>query len=146
MVSLEKDLKAYFDRPCIVRSRSVDQGDVMKELIALSQGGTDLHKGTKKLWEDGFMDATRTRYKKPHSTVSEIMDEAIGIREHYPELFAVLKKSTLFSTLFMIPAASTCGVSAVSIDPSAGFLAFPRYSEKQNGTDYVVAQILKHNG
>jgi len=145
IVSLEKDLQSHFQRPCIVRSRSVAESGVLSALKGLHQGPVDLHKGIKKLWENGFMDATRTKYKKPHSQASETMDEALGIRTFYPELYETLKLSTLFSTLFVIDPKAKCGVSAMSATPLNGFLTFPRYADATNGTGYVVEQILQHN-
>jgi hypothetical protein len=144
-VSLEKDLASHFQRPCIVRSRSVDEADVLLELKGIHAEPSDLHKGVKALWEDGFMDAIRTKYKKPHSEASETMDEAKGIRQSYPELYAILRSSTLLNTLFIMEPKAQCGVSAMSANPSAGLVTFPRYSDEAKGTDYVVAEILKHN-
>ncbi|MDP9113127.1 MAG: hypothetical protein M3O20_05540 [Acidobacteriota bacterium] len=144
-VGLEKDLEAYFDRPCFVRSRDIEEDDVIEELAPLHLGVADLHAGVKSLWENGFMDAIRTTFKKPYSQASEKMDEGKGIREHYPELYETLKVSTLFSTLFIIQKTADCSVGAVTCNPSAGFLSFSSYAEKQNGTDYVVSQILQQN-
>jgi hypothetical protein len=143
-VSLEKNLSAYFDRPCYVPSRNVEEDTVLAIFRGMELSSTDIHKGIKTLWENGFMDSPRARYKKPMSVASEFMDEERGIREFNPELYDTLQDSVLLNTLFLTSEESKCGASAFSVDCSNGYLAFPRYSEPE-GTDDVINKILEHN-
>ena len=144
-VMLEKDFGAYFDRPFYVGNRGVDEKDVVGGFSsALSLKPADLHKGIKKLWDEGFMDSPRTKYKKTKSLASETMDEELGIREHNPDLYAVLVDTPLYNTLFAIAADKETSVSVFSADPSKGTLAFPRYS-KVGDTDVVIREILQNN-
>ena len=73
------------------------------------------------------------------------MDEELGIREHNPELYEVLLDSVLLNTLFVIPQEQNCGVSAFLADCAHGYLAFPRYSEGERDTNFVIDEILRHN-
>jgi hypothetical protein len=145
-VTLEKNIGSYFDRPYYVGSRNVDERAVLDAFLKeLPISRTDLHKGVKTLWDAGFMDSPRARYKKPTSTAQEAMDEELGIREHNPELYETLQDSVLFNTLFAIPEDKGCTVSAFSVDPSNGYMAFVRYSEKKGDTDFVIREILQQN-
>ena len=90
------------------------------------------------------MDATECEYKKPASLASEKMDEGRGIRQSNHPLYKVVQKSVLHRTLFMIPDNSN-SVSAFVADPSSGYVAFPRYSEKTEDTDSVIYAIIEHN-
>jgi hypothetical protein len=150
LVTLEKDLASYFDgRPLWVSKRSVTKEhvleDVMEAVAHLGFQVADLHKGIKKLWADDFMDCSRAKYKKPHSTAWETMDEGRGIRQYNPDLYQVLKKSTLLNALFQINPASASTVSVVYTSPSEGAVAFPRYSKKQGDADHVLGEIVRHN-
>jgi hypothetical protein len=147
-VVLEKNVGSYVGgRQFYTTGRSLDEKAVLQELQRSFRGGliaTDLHKGVKKLWDTDFMDATRTQYKKSLSTASEIMDEERGIKKFNPDLYAVLKKSLLFKTLFQV-SSRELSVTAFSVDPSNGDIGFPRYSDNKGDTDYVVDEILRHN-
>lgn len=78
------------------------------------------------------------------SLASEAMDEERGIREYNPELYEILLDSVLLNTVFVIQE-ENCGVSAFSADCANGFLGFPRYSEAEGNTDFVIDEILRHN-
>jgi hypothetical protein len=104
----------------------------------------DLHKGIKQLWADGFMDCFRATYKKPMSVASEQMDEEKGIKEHNPELYKILRKSSLLNVLFEIEDEEST-VSVMSAEPQVGFLGFPRYTEAKGDTDAILAKLLAHN-
>jgi hypothetical protein len=145
-VVLEKNLGSYFDRPYYLGGKTVDEDTLLLELLkAGALSTTDLHKGVKKLWDDGFMDSPRAKYKKAISIASEAMDEEKGIKEYNPELYEILQDAPLFNTLFQIPENKGCTVSVFSVDPSKGILRFPRYSEKKGDTDFVIAEILGNN-
>jgi hypothetical protein len=144
-VALEKDVRSYVDRQCYVVRKSIEEKTILQDLGYANLPRTDLHRGIKALWDEGFMDSPRAKFKKPMSLASEAMDEALGIREHNPELYDVLQDSVLFNTLFVIPEQQHCGVSAFLADCSAGYLAFPRYSERERDTDFVISQILAKN-
>jgi hypothetical protein len=145
IVVLEKTVSQYFDRPCYVAGRSVEEKSILADVERMAPIRTDLHKGIKKLWEDGFMDSPRAKYKKAISSASEAMDEERGIREFNPELFETLLGSTLLNTLFVIPGEKESTVSALSVDPSSGYLAFTSYSTKKGDTDFVIQEILRCN-
>ena len=144
IVVLEKSLAAYFDRSCYVADRNVEEKDILVSLASIVQQRADLHKGIKKLWEDGFMDSPRTKYKKAISSAWEATDEERGIREHNPELFDELQNAMLLNTLFVIPDEKGSSVGAFSVDPSNGYVAFTSYSNKGD-TDFVIHEILKQN-
>jgi hypothetical protein len=95
------------------------------------------------------MDSSRARYKRPQSMAFEAMDEERGIKETDPELYARLQDSVLFSSLFVInpehERAKDLTVSHVSIDPSTGYIAFPRYADRPGDTDRVIREILTNN-
>lgn len=144
-VGLEKNVGSYFERQCYVMRRSIDEKMVLEDLGFATLERTDLHRGIKVLWDNGFIDSPRAKYKKPMSLASEAMDEGLGIREHNPELYEVLVDSVLLNTFFVIPGDRGCGVSAFSADCVNGYLAFPRYSETEENTDFVISEILRHN-
>jgi hypothetical protein len=142
-VTLEKNLASYVGVPHLVAGRSVDEDDILAAFGKLERA--DLHKGIKALWENGFMDCSRAKYKKPKSLAWEAMDKQQGIRENNPDLYAVLKKSVLHETVFQIAKDQNNSVSMFSADPSVGYLGFPRYSETVGDTDIVVREILRRN-
>jgi hypothetical protein len=144
LIVLEKAVTQYFDRPCYVSDRSIEEKLIIKELEVWAPKRADLHKGIKELWQEGFMDSSSAKLKKALSMASETMDEERGIREHNPELYAEIQESTLLSALFAIAEEEKYGVSVFSAQPSIGYLAFPRYSEK-GGTDHVITEILNKN-
>jgi hypothetical protein len=143
-IALEKDVASYFaDRQCYVARKTIDEKQVLEDLALGAP--TDIHQGIKILWDEGFMDSPRTRYKKPESTAWEAMDEERGIREHNPELYETLLDSVLLNTLFVIEEDQRCGTSAFLANCQIGFLAFPRYSEPERNTDFVIDEILRRN-
>jgi hypothetical protein len=149
-VVLEKNLGSYFERPYLLNERSADEKDVVRELgQVLGLAPSDLHTGVKRLWVDNFMDSSRARYKRPQSLAYEAMDEERGIKEHDPELYERLLDSVLFSTLFIINTeherARDLTVAVVSIDPSTGYIAFPRYTDRVGDTERVIREILTNN-
>jgi hypothetical protein len=149
-VTLEKNIVTYFEgRPAYVDSRSADEKSILQDIftaIGTTLSPTDLHKGVKHLWSDGFMDSPKTHYKKSISTASEAMDEERGIKEFYPELYDLVKDSLLLNALFIVsPRDDHFSVSAFSMEPSKGCINFPRYSDRSGDTDYVVNEILRHN-
>ncbi len=144
-VVLQKNMSAYFDRSHYVAGRSSEEEDVVRQIAQAHQLEiADLHKGIKKLWDEGFMDSPKAQYKKPISTASEAMDEEKGIREHNPELYEVLCESPLFRTMFVI-SADRGGTEVFFVDPSKGYLVFPRYSEEKGDTNFVIDEILRRN-
>jgi len=145
-VVLEKDLGAYFDRPYLLNNRGSDEKDIVNGLASgYSLTPADLHRGVKKLWVDGFMDAPKTKYKKAKSTAAEAMDEELGIKEHNPELYAQLLESVMFATMFKVDSARALTVEVFSVDPSTGYIAFPRYADNAGDTDVVIREILTNN-
>jgi len=143
-VVLEKSVTLYFDRSCYVADRNVEEKIVVREVEGFAPQRADLHKGVKQLWEDGFMDSSYAKLKKALSMASETMDEERGIKEHNPELYETILESTLLNAIFAIADEKKCGASVFSVQPSNGYLHFPRYSEK-GGTDFVIGEILRNN-
>jgi hypothetical protein len=139
----EKAVSAYFDRPCYVPDRSIEEKTVIREVEYWAKSRADLHKAIKELWNNKFMDSPSAKLKKALSMAQEKMDEELGIREHNPELFSQIQESMLLSALFLISDKNS-GCSVFSAKPAEGFLAFPNYSEK-GGTDFVISAILRSN-
>ena len=144
-VAMEKNVSSYFERQCYVVRKSIEEKTVMEDLHLTTLTQADIHRGIKTLWNNGFMDSPRTKFKKPKSLAMEAMDEELGIRENYPELYEVLQDSVLLNTLFVIPEEQHCDVSAFLADCAHGYLAFPRYSEGDKDTTFVVNEILRLN-
>jgi hypothetical protein len=169
-VVLEKNIESYFDRESHVARRSVDEETVLQEPYFGALRHTDIHKGIRALWDNGFMDAPRTRFKKPMSLASEAMDQGRGIRRNNPQLYGVLQNSVLLNTFFEIGDgpelelraeaddeereepeeegvrdALECGVSAFVAKCPDGYLGFPRYSRGEKDTDFVIDEILRLN-
>ena len=145
-VVLERNPCAYFDRDCYPLSRSIDERGIVQSIERVGFVRADLHKGTKTLWDQNFMDSFRTKFKKPKSTASEHMDEELGIKKNNPLLYEELKSSVMFVTNFQIePEAGSC-VEDFAIDPSAGFISFTRYTEGAGDADEVVEKLLEKNG
>jgi hypothetical protein len=142
---LERNPCVYFDRDCYQSARSIDERGIMLRLERAGYTRVDIHKGIKALWDSGFMDSCRTRYKKPLSTATESMDEERGIREYNPELYEQLQTATLFATLFQVKPDEGCEVDQFQVDPSQGYIAFPRYTEGAGDSDEVVNRILESN-
>jgi hypothetical protein len=140
-VVLEKNISSYFDRPAYVAGKSLTEKAV---LAALTTGTpADLNKGIKKLWADGYIESTRSNFKKPYSTSSETMDEERGIKEHYPELYAIMQEAPLYTTLFQVNDQET-SIEAFSADPSHGIIGFTSYSGKGD-TDGIIERIISNN-
>lgn len=144
-VAMEKNVSSYVDRQCYVVKKSIEEKTVLEDLHFVNLAPADIHRGIKTLWNNGFMDSPRAKFKKPKSLAMEAMDEELGIREYYPELYEVLQDSVLLNTLFVIPDEQECDVSAFLADCAHGYLAFPRYSEGEKDVDFVVNEILGHN-
>jgi hypothetical protein len=77
-VVLEKTVSAYFDRPCYVPDRSVDEKSILKEVEYWANPRADLHKGIKELWNNKFMDSPSAKLKKALSMAQEIMDQELA--------------------------------------------------------------------
>ncbi len=145
-IVLEKNIATYFQRPFVKGVRNIDEQEIIESLKQNNKlKAVDLNKGVKKQWSSDVMDARRTHYKKPTSTASEAMDEERGIKKDNPELYAILMKSPLYRTLFIVPATAKRKEVPLWIDPTQGTINFPRYSETMGNTDNVIREILKKN-
>jgi hypothetical protein len=144
-IVLERNPCVYFDRDCYKSARSIDERGIVKNLESLGYQRADLQKGVKTLWQENFMDSFQAKFKKPKSVATEEMDEELGIKENNPELYAQLQVSTLFTTLFQVSAESKCSVEVFQVDPSVGYIAFPRYTEGAGDSDGLVYKILENN-
>ncbi|MBZ5493674.1 MAG: hypothetical protein LAO76_22375 [Acidobacteriia bacterium] len=139
-VVLEKNVTSYFDeRPAYVAGKTLTEKTI---LAGIGMNQADLNKGIKKLWADGFLESSRSNFKKPFSLSSETMDEAKGIKEHYPEVYAIMQESPLYTTLFQV--AEKNSVAEFSADPSHGIIGFGSYSEKGD-TDGIIEKIISNN-
>ncbi len=102
-ITLEKNLQMYLRRQYSLRSRSIKEEDILAGLA--SNHGleiSDLQAGVKALWDANFFDAFRVRFKKPHSTTTEEMDEEMGIREFNQSLYRMTRNAELFRTHFKV--------------------------------------------
>ncbi len=145
-IVLEKALVSYFDRPYHLGGKTVGENDVLRGLnTSGTLSPTDLHRGIKKLWADDFVDCGQIKFKKPMSVASEVMDQEKGIKKYNPELYKILRRSTLLSALFQVSEGQNSTVSAFSAEPPDGFLGFPRYTDKRGDTDLVIQEILSNN-
>lgn len=142
-IVLEKNTSSYFQRPAYVAGKSL----VEKTVLAGFQNGqlvpADLNRGIKKLWADGYIESTRSNFKKQYSTSTETMDEERGIKEHYPDLYAIMQESPLYTTLFDVNDDQN-GVETFSADPSHGIVGFTSYSTKGD-TDAIIDKIISSN-
>ena len=118
---------------------------IVSQIDKLAPVRTDIHKGIKSLWEDGYMDSPRAKYKKAKSMADEKMDEEMGIRQHNAELFEELLGSPLLHTFFVIPEEKQSSISGFSVDPSAGYIALTSYSDRRGDTDALISEILRRN-
>lgn len=144
-VVLEKNPSSYFDRPVYVGGKTVDEKAVIADITASAPiRAADLNKGIKKLWNDGFIDSFKTRFKKTISTASEAMDEEKGIKEYNPELYSILQEAPLYTTVFQIPEDKST-IGTFSADPSHGIIGFTHYTEKKGDADVVIQHILENN-
>jgi len=150
-VILAKDIGSYVEgRRYYIDRRSTEEKAVLKGIEESVEGNLeldllDLHKGIKALWDAGLIDSSQARFKKEFSTAFEAMDEKLRIKEHAPDLYALVMESLLLHTIFDIIGRNDLSVSTFTVDPSKGYIAFPRYSETKGDTDYVVGEVLKNN-
>jgi hypothetical protein len=145
-VILEKDISSYFDRRIYPGQRGTDEKDILSSISAeLDLVRSDLHKGTKKLWDEDFFDAHSTRYRTPRSVASEAMYDEKGIKANNSEPYDKLQTCPMGPLICRIPPGRKLTVTAFSIDPSQGTLAFHRYSETPGDSDRVIREILKKN-
>jgi hypothetical protein len=140
-VVLEKNVASYFERPAYIAGKGITEETVLAGMAGLD--AADLNKGIKKLWADGYIESIRSRFKKKYSLSSETMDEERGIKEHYPDLYAVMQQSPLYTTLFEVNDEQNT-VDHFSIDPSRGIIGFSSYSDKGD-TDAIIGKIISNN-
>jgi hypothetical protein len=149
LVILEKDISAHFPgRTVYTSKKNLEDADVLQFLIGAFQKPlpeADLNKGIKELWAKDTVDCTRTQYKRPLSTVTEVMDQSRGIKKHNPELYKALVGCPLYKSLFVIESKEFSTARDFSIDPSRGSIAFSKYTEVRGDTDNVIREILRLN-
>lgn len=142
-IVLEKNASSYFDRPTYVAGKSLTEKTVLAGVQTAALVPADLNKGVKKLWGDGYLESTRSNFKKQYSTSSETMDEEKGIKEHYPDLYAIMQEAPLYTTIFEVNDEKST-VDAFSADPSHGIIGFTSYSAKGD-TDAIIGKIISNN-
>ena len=149
-VTLEKNLQTYLGQRYSPQSRSVKEEEILDGLASThGLAISDLHAGVKALWASDFFDAFRVRFKKSHSTTTEDMDEEMGIKQHNPQLYALISDAELFRTHFKVlprDGVAQC-VATVIAEPSKGHLRFTSYSEAgDEDTGFVVDEIIRLGG
>jgi hypothetical protein len=149
LVILEKDISAHFPgRTVYAAKKNLEDADVLEFITAAFQTPlpeADLNKGIKDLWEKNTVDCIRTQYKRPLSTVTEVMDQSKGIKKHNPELYKALVGCPLYKSLFVIESKDFSTARDFSIDPSRGSIAFSKYTDARGDTDNVIREILRLN-
>ena len=151
-VTLEKNLQAYLREAYSQGKRSITETEILEQLMT-SNGlvAANLHAGIKNLWEANFFDAYRVEFKGPNSTTTEKMDKEVGIKQHHPELYEIVKDAELLSAVFKFPVedGGHQHSSRIHVEPSKGKITFSRYSKKgdeRNGDSaFVVNEILRLN-
>jgi hypothetical protein len=145
-VTLERNIEAHVGEAFSMISRGKKEDDVLADLVAPEWTKCDLNAGIKALWGDDFFDATKIKFKKPHSTSAETMDEdSAGIKNNSPEVYTSLADCPLHDCLFMIPASHNLSVSVFASVPTRGTISFVRHSAVAADTDSVIRKILEHN-
>lgn len=142
-VVLEKNPSSYFDRPTYVAGKSIIEKTVLAGFLTPALTPADINKGIKKLWADSVIESTRSDFKKKFSMASEKMDEEKGIKEHYPEVYAIMQEAPLYTTLFHVTDEES-SVDEFSADPSHGIIGFGSYSTKGD-TDAIIGKIISNN-
>lgn len=144
-VVLEKNVGSYFDRMVLVRGKSLSEEAITASvLVDGTVGPADLNKGFKTLWDKNRIDATRIKYKKPGSMVTQSMDEERGLKQVDPKAYEELSRLPLYQSVF-IPYESFTDVGAFTADPTKGFIGFTRYFKEGASGDELIRQILKNN-
>lgn len=144
-VVLERDPSPFANRPVITAVRHVDEKQTVRALNELGFFPRDLNRGVKALWAEDYMDAFRTRFKKPFSTTTEIMDEERGIKQNNPQLYEEVQRLHMFDTLFRVHPSKETSVKHFNVNPTTGKIAFTSYSDDAGDTDEVVRAILERN-
>jgi hypothetical protein len=149
LVILEKDISALFpDRTVYMSKKNLEDIDIIEFLkgeFKTPFAETDLNKGIKALWSKDAIDCVRTQYKKPLSTVTEVMDQSRGIKAHNPELYKTLIGCPLYKSLFVVISKNFSGATGFSADPSRGNVDFSKYTESCSDTNNVIQEILRLN-
>ena len=148
-VMMEKDVRTYFGEG-VSRTvgRSLSETDVNTHLgnVLTELEPLDINKGIKHLWEKDRIDGLKIRYRKAKSMSTETMDAGAGVKRTYPDLYKEIVKRPLFDSTF-----KTIGedenVDDVTFrsDPSFGYLGFSTYTDRCDGRDKFVSEILRNN-
>jgi hypothetical protein len=145
LIVLERKPGAIFEENVSVISRSLEERSIVKNLASLGIVQSDLHKGTKALWEADYMDAFRVKFRSADSTLDETMDAELGIKANKPNRYEELKTATIFMTYFHLLDESVKTIKDFTMDPSRGYIRFPRYKEDAGDADEVVRALLAKN-
>lgn len=146
-VTMEKDLRAYFDEPSKTVSRSITELQILGHLQAALTDLTPLNinRGLKYLWDRDRIDGLLARFQKAESTQTEAMNGAKGLKQTYPNLYRELKTAPLSNVIFKLITEDKKGLSTFSADASRGSLSFYTYSENPGETVSLVGEIIKNN-
>ena len=145
-VMLEKNLRSHLQDKYVVEFKGIEEDQILQGLRPLGVFPADIHKGIKKLWDDGFMDCPRLKYVDPDSTTETVMKESRGIKEFNPTLYEKVRVLEFVSAVFALKkGGEAASVHGFSVEPSNGYVAIHRYSDRKGDTDLVISEILKRN-
>lgn len=132
----------------IKTKQNVDEDFVLEEL-KLNNGivwtPKDLHKGVKALWKDDTIDALQANYKKSKSSSVETMDSSFTLKKAYPDLYNEIVKGEITKTNFCFLKDKQLYSPRFVVEPKAGKIAFPLFSDSLNLNQNVIEKILKEN-
>lgn len=147
---LERKIDFYLNQNLeVIKSKQLtDESYVLQELMrynGLDWTRKDLHKGIKKLWADGLIDALETNYKKSKSSAVETMDYSFTLKKAYPLLYAEIIKHELTKTNFCFVKNVSNYAKRFRIEPKVGKIAFPLYTDDVNLNENVMQKIIEKN-
>ena len=147
-VTMEKDLRTYFDEPSKTVSRSVTEIQILDHLQqSLGLERLNINRGLKHLWDADSIDGLLAKFQKSESTQTETMHGTKGLKETYPNLYREVKNAPLTNVVFktISKGEKRASISYFSADAGKGSLSFSTYSEQPGDTVSFVEEIIRHN-
>lgn len=149
--TLERNIKNYFTTPIYSLGKNIDESDIIDDIKnGLPTGTTvapvDLNKGIKKLWEDGFIDAIYSKYKRAKSTSTEVMDEENLLKITYPDRYKEIVKAPIDRTVFLVvDKGAKDVVSRFRIEPRIGKTTITRFPDGLSDLNNLIQKIIDNN-
>tara|TARA_R110002049_G_scaffold240328_1_gene413696 strand:- start:6804 stop:7583 length:780 start_codon:yes stop_codon:yes gene_type:complete len=149
--TIERNITNYFKTPIYSLGKNIDENDIINTIKQDLPKGTslittDLNKGVKKLWNDDFIDAIYSRYKRTKSTSTEVMDEDNLLKFTYPDRYKEIVKAPIDKTIFLVIANNVKDiVYRFSIEPRMGKTSITRFSDGLNDIDNLIKKIIDNN-